>query len=218
MSAKCRAWIVFLFFCFEIGECREVVFDFPLQEKDQTLFEETCLRLARHSIVKGNFIQTKTISKLSRSFVSEGVFLIADQNGIIWNTQKPYPSLMAVSQSKVIQKNSQGEFQIIQVAENAIFREFSKTIQAVFAGDARELYKRFDIYFLPGKTKESRIGLVPKDKMLRDMFTSIEMTIDSVLKTCLLKEKNEDIIFYEFSNHHFPESLKKEEQEVFLAK
>ncbi|MDR1759517.1 MAG: outer membrane lipoprotein carrier protein LolA [Fibrobacter sp.] len=199
------------------------VFRMPLNEEDKPLFEEVCLQLAKYPIVKGNFKQKKVITKLSRTFESEGVFLISEQDGILWDTQKPFPLLLAVTDSKVVQKTPQGKYQVIHTADNAVFREFAKTIQAVFSGKPAELYGRFDIYFFSqpphkkGVLPGSHIGLIPKDKTLRDLFAFIYIRVDSVLADCILKESNGDQIVYQFSGHQFPERLTKEEQEAFLA-
>ncbi len=200
------------------------VFRAPLQEKDKPLFEEVCLQLAKHPVVKGHFKQEKIITKLSRTFESEGTFLISEEHGILWNTQKPFPLSLAVTDSKVIQKNAQGKYQVIHTADNAVFREFAKTIQAVFSGKPAELYKRFDIYFISqpphrkGPPPGSHIGFIPKDKTLRDLFSFIYIRVDSVLVNCVLEEANRDRIVYRFSDHQFPEHLTKEELEAFLGK
>ena len=164
--------------------------------------DEICSRLTAHSVTTGDFAQEKTAKALKRPLKSFGKFRI-DENGIIWDTQKPFKSKMIVSKTKITQISADGKETSIDAGENQVFAEVADTISAVFSGDKAALEAKFSVEV--GEEGESwRMKLTPKDKTIQSAITSIEMMgkiegreADSVLVT----QASGDTIRYIFTNH-----------------
>ena len=190
------------------------VYDFPLNAENRPVLEKSFSILAAHKVTRGNFKQTKTITRISRTFISEGTFVIADGNGIIWDTQKPFPSTLVITSDKIVQKTPQGKNSTLDASDNAAFREFSNTIQAVFSGKPSELYSQFNIFFSV-QGNQWKLGLIPKEDVVRSMVSSIELHGDFTLNSVLIKDGNQDLTQYEFSAHKYSEDLEPKEKDVF---
>ncbi|MDE5898266.1 MAG: hypothetical protein K2H09_03250, partial [Treponemataceae bacterium] len=65
-------------------------------------FDSVCENLAKHPNMTGNFTQVKTISAANRSLKSSGTFIFSLE-GIMWKTERPFPSVLAVGLTSVIQ-------------------------------------------------------------------------------------------------------------------
>jgi len=71
--------------------------------------------------INGQFRLTKHVAKISKEFVSQGNFSVSKKDGIIWETEKPFPDLNVFHIEK---------------------------LQEYFSGDFEELQKKFDLKLL----------------------------------------------------------------------
>jgi outer membrane lipoprotein-sorting protein len=152
----------------------------------------------------GNFKQTRTIKKLNREFVSTGSFAIDRDAGILWDTQKPFASVMLVGDNSIVQWDAARDVKkTMSAKDNPVFAEFSKTIQSVFSGKFDELERNFKIYF-EKKGDVFSIGLVPKEKAVANVIGSIVLEGRSELEKVTIVDGEENPVVYEFTQHrHF---------------
>ncbi len=177
-------------------------------------FSDVCSKIAERKVTKGSFVQTKSIKKLNREVVSRGTFIIADGEGIFWNTEKPFPSKMAVTKSAVIQTSASGKKSVMKSSGNQTFEEFSEILSSVFDGNYENLEKNFEINFSRNGQIWSAV-LVPKSDVLKKFTKNIEMAGDSALKSVILNENTGDFLKYEFSNQVYEDSLTADEKALF---
>lgn len=184
--------------------------------------DSVCESLSSNPIMKGDFVQEKTIFALNRTLKSSGVFIFCDE-GIVWKTEKPFPSVMAVSLDKVIQTRADGTKTFMDASQNQIFLSISKSLSAMFSGDKKTLLENFNVDFKNpdelGPENQWMIFLSPKDESVRAFLKSIQVSgkmnqIDEVL----IEESSKDTIKYIFSNQTFPERLTQDEKNYFAFK
>ena len=90
---KNKILFICLFFIFSpVLWAEEDVFRHPLVPETRAAFIATNANLAENPIVKGNFVQEKYLSSFNRSLMSSGNFLIASEQGMVWETLQPFPS------------------------------------------------------------------------------------------------------------------------------
>ncbi|MDR2211841.1 MAG: outer membrane lipoprotein carrier protein LolA [Spirochaetaceae bacterium] len=189
------------------------VFTHPLNEETLPRFNRICTAMAAHRIMRGRFVQTKTLNRLGRSLVSHGSFAVDVDRGILWDTRSPYPSVMAVGRDFLVQ-SSGGRTTRLETGDNAAFVRISETMGAVFTGDAKKLTGNFEVFF----TEQGggwKLGLVPKDNAIRSFAKAIVMSGDSAVKRVTLYEQNGDTVLYELSDHSYPPSLNTDERAYF---
>jgi outer membrane lipoprotein-sorting protein len=195
-------------------QATEDFFRFPLNAETRPRFEEVCRAFAGNPVVSGVFTQTKTISRLNRSLVSEGNFIIASGTGMIWDTRKPFPSIMAIGRDFIIQSTPSGTRTRLDAVGNETFLRFSDTISAVFSGDSRKLIDNFEIYFNPDGSSWT-LGLLPKEKAIQNFAVCITMAGDAVIRRITLYEQNGDLVTYELADHKFSGGLSPSEKALF---
>ena len=123
------------------------VFDHPLSKENQPTFQKVRQTIAAHNLQKGDFSQIKHIGKFNRNLTSSGAFVISKDDGIMWQTKKPFPSTMIVTKSSVVQITASGKKSLLQAGSNATFESFAKIISSVFQGGDDLNEKNFDLYF-----------------------------------------------------------------------
>lgn len=223
--------IAMFFFCFGFSAfCAETGFSSEIN------LDSVCRSLSSNPIMKGDFVQEKTISALNRTLKSYGVFIFSDE-GIVWKTEKPFPSVMAVSLDKVVQTRADGTKTFMDASQNQIFLSISKSLSAMFSGNKNALIENFNVDFKnQNETNEWTIFLTPKDESVSEILKSIQVSgkmNESRVKTesenpaenqktqideIFMTESSQDTIKYIFSNQTYPEGLTQDEKNYFAFK
>ena len=147
----------------------------------------------------GDFTQTKTVAGSNRAFVSTGKVLIAAGHGIVWYTEKPYASMLAVGKDVLIQKIRDGAPTHLDMAQNPIYTQIATTLECVFSADFSAMGDMFRTY-LSGDAKAWSLRLIPKSKTVSSFMESIELSGSDTFEYLKLYETTGDAIAYAFSN------------------
>ena len=150
-------------------------------------------------IMAGLFKQTKTVAGSPRSFVSTGSILIKTGMGIVWVTEKPYPSILVVGRDVLIQKIRDGAPTHLDMAQNPVYAQIATTLECVFSADFTQMSETFRTY-LSGDEKGWSLKLIPKSKTVASFMESIEMAGSDTFEYLKLYETTGDAIAYEFSD------------------
>ena len=208
-----RFFLTTIFLCSLLAASADV-FDHPLSPASEKTFSAVCATLSAHDIQKGDFTQTKYVSKLNRNLVSSGAYLIARQDGMVWQTKKPFPSTMTVTKSAVIQTAASGKKSVLVSGSNPTFESFSAIISSVFAGGDGLNAQNFAIYF-EGTETDWTAGLVPQDSAVRAVAKQFVLQGGTSLRTVTMYEPSGDFVRYEFANQSFPATLTADEKALF---
>jgi hypothetical protein len=200
------------------------IFNHPLDGDTRSRFDGVCADLAKNPVIKGGFEQTKTISRLNRSLVSRGDFIIAAELGMVWDTKTPFPSTMTVGRDYIFQSTPSGAKTKLDARGNETFLRLADTINAIFTGNSRLLLENFAVYFA-GAGSSWTIGLIPVEKSVKLFAARILMSGESgggriqtaVIRDITLYEQNGDAISYRLSNHSYPGILSARERSLFVS-
>jgi hypothetical protein len=195
------------------------VFSHPLDAESLPRYSAVCADLARHPVIRGVFGQTKTIRRLNRSLDSSGVFIIAAELGMVWDTRQPFPSVTVVGRDFIIQSTPRGTRSKIDAAGNETFTSLAATISAIFTGNAQSLTENFENYFLDGGGSWT-LGLVPREKAVAVFAERIVLEGDAapgsaLIRSITLHERSGDIVRYVLSGHSFSAGLSDDEKALF---
>ncbi len=184
-------------------------------------FDSVCKNLAKHPNMTGNFSQVKTISAVNRSMKSSGTFIFS-LDGIMWKTEKPFPSTMVVGMTSVKQTLANGKETVIDASSNQIFTSISTTLSAMFSGNAAVLQNNFDVDFSCSGSDWTAV-LSPKDSMVKKILTSLKIggkttENSSDLNSIVMAEATGDTITYSFTNQKYPKELTTDEKSYFSSK
>jgi len=193
---------------------QEAIFRHPLGPETTDAFKTTCSRLAAHSVVRGNFEQEKTLSRLNRSLKSSGNFIIASGLGMLWDTVKPFPSTLALGKDYIIQSRPGGQRTVLSAQGNETFLRMAEVINAVFTGNSQGLTDNFIIYY-SSSAAGWEMGLGPRDTSIGAFADKIIMKGDTAIKSIFIYEQNGDTVQYLLSNHNYPAELNVNEKALF---
>lgn len=184
-------------------------------------FDSVCKNLSERPNMTGNFSQVKTISAVGRSMKSSGTFIFS-LDGIMWKTEKPFPSTMVVGMTSVKQTLANGKETVVDASSNQIFTSISTTLNAMFSGNSEVLQNNFDVDF-SFSGSDWKAVLLPKDNMVKKILQSLSISGKAAsdyadLNTIVMSEANGDSITYNFTNQKYPKELTADEKAYFSSK
>jgi len=192
----------------------EDVFCHPLRSQTSSIFNETCLNLAKTPIIKGKFTLEKYLYRFDRSLISSGDFIISAEQGMVWETLQPFPSTMILGKDFIFQSRPDGRKSVLSAQGNETFTQMADVISSVFTGKSQGLLENFEVYF-NGSISSWNMGLLPRDSIFSSFVTKITMSGGSAIQSIRLFEKSSDIITYTLSNHIYPAGLNDYEKAFF---
>lgn len=192
-----------------------------LANAQSATFETVCARLAAHPNTVGDFTQARTLGTANRVLNSSGTFIFS-LDGIMWKTERPFPSSLVVGMTSVIQTTPDGRQTVIDASSNQIFTSISTTLQAVFSGDAARLYENFSVDF-SASGENWNATLTPKDRTVQAVMRSLALggtntARQAELNSIVMTDANGDTITYVFSNQRYPQELSADEKAALTAK
>ena len=196
---------------------------FSLSAEGLTL-EGVCKSLASHPNTTGSFTQTKTLQTNGRKLTSTGKFIFCPL-GILWQTEKPFPSSLILTEDAMIQIAANGKKSVMSGKDNQIFANISGTLSSVFSGNAEELKKNFNCKFEEGADGGWKVYLTPKDSTIASVMKALLLsgswdsgsTGGAVLTSLEMTEMSDNTILYEFANQKYPKELSADEKENFVT-
>ncbi len=176
------------------------VFNHPVNKKTKHELEKSLAKVMNYEVASGDFKQTKSIKKNNRKFISTGTFLISKKNGIVWKTQKPIFSELALNNGGVFERDSSGQSHMLLTKDNPMFADFSNNIQALFSGKISELEKNFNVYYQK-QPCGFKMGLVPREGIVRMVVANIVIEACKNIDRVLLTDAENSLTLFEFLNY-----------------
>lgn len=186
------------------------------------MFDSVCQGLMSHNVTSGDFTQVKRSSAVKRELKSSGEYIFSNR-GIVWNTKRPFSSILAVTDSLIIQTLPDGTSSVINGSDNQVFANIAGTLSSLFSGNRDSLERNFNVKFLSTSSSWKMI-LSPKDSTIASALQSIVLTGTSVsqlqtsLDSMLIEEVSGDSVYYAFRNQTYKEELSDAEKAFFTAK
>ena len=195
--------------------CILFLMSFGLSDQTQTL-ESVCKNLAAHPNTTGDFTQIKTLQTNGRKLTSTGKFIFSQQ-GILWQTEKPFPSSLILTKDAMVQIAANGKKSVMSGKDNQIFANISETLSSVFSGNVDTLKKNFECELIQEADSSWKILLTPKDSTIASVMKSMVLAgTGADLSSLEMAEMSENTIRYEFKNQKYPEELSADEKQIFV--
>ena len=200
MLLKRNICVLLLCVIYGCGVAMADVFDHPVNKKSKPELEKALAKVMNYEVASGDFKQTKSIKKRNRKFVSTGTFLISKKTGIVWKTQKPIFSELALNNAGVFERDSSGQSHMLLTKDNPMFADFSNNIQALFSGKISQLEKNFNVYY----EKQScgfKMGLVPREGIVRMVIANVVIEACKNIDKVIITDAEESPVMLEFLNY-----------------
>lgn len=170
-------------------------------------------QLAKIEVLRGEFVQEKFLRGLDAPLTSKGNFVLAKQQGLLWNLQAPLVRSYRITATGIaLRVADQWQLQTKQDAANRQSRLFL----AVLAGDQQGLEEDFS-FALSGDEHGWQLVLTPKALLLQQIFTQIVIKGADYVRSIELHETQGDRTLMRMENVEQYRMLKADEKQAFSS-
>ena len=175
--------------------------------------QDLAQQLAKIEVLRGEFVQEKFLRGLDAPLTSKGNFILAKQQGLLWNLQAPLVRSYRITATGIaLRVADQWQLQTKQDAANRQSRLFL----AVLAGDQQGLEEDFN-FALSGDEHDWQLVLTPKALLLQQIFTQIVIKGAAYVHSIELHETQGDRTLMRMENVEQYRMLKADEKQAFSS-
>ena len=165
-------------------------------------------RLNLQLYTRGQFVQLRHLQVLKKPLLSQGQFIFSPTQGLVWQQQRPFNTLMVLKDQQLIQQNSQGKIQHFSAGANGnpIAQQLPRLLQAIMAGDIAALSADFNLFMpatqlatQPETQPENRswqLGLQAKDPQVQSSMGNITLSGDTLIRSLVMTSNQADVRDY----------------------
>lgn len=155
-------------------------------------------RVARPELLRGQFAQNKQVEGFRQPLRSSGQFVLARGRGVLWQTERPFPSRLTVTPNRITAESGGRERRVDAATEPAL-RAINRVLFDLLAGEIARLADDFEITIGKRDASGWQLALTPRPGPFAQVFASIELEGDRQVSRVLLAEHNGDRTEIRFS-------------------
>lgn len=150
-------------------------------------------RIEPASVLRGDFVQEKSLPGFQHPLRSRGRFLLAREHGVIWDTQAPFASELVIG-ARGLSIDGQREVG----AEVPALARIHRLLIAAIAGDIDALAAEFEITAEPSDSSWT-LRLRPRDAATASVLSAIELQGQSTVDRVRLSDADGVVTNIQFS-------------------
>lgn len=148
-------------------------------------------RLAKHTVLCGEFTQSKRLKALTRPLDSSGRLAFIAGQGVLWEVLEPFPARVVIKNNALIKWDDDGSVRRVEFSHSPLFNALSRVFQAVFSGDVEALRTSFRI--TPEQTPSGwHLILKPLDSRLSAIVESVRVSGNRFIDELEIAERRGD--------------------------
>ncbi|WP_342381266.1 outer membrane lipoprotein carrier protein LolA [Myxococcus stipitatus] len=160
----------------------------------QDVVTQVRARLADVPLLRGDFEQKKTVSGFKKPLVSRGVFLLAREQGVLWDTKTPFASTLTLTRKSLSAQQSSGAAAYhLDASKEPGLAAVNEVMFALLSGDVAALSKRFRVEGALEGAEGWKLTLTPTDAGLARVFRVIHLEGDKYVRQVRLEEARGDV-------------------------
>jgi len=180
--------------------------------------DELQQRFTEQPVIRAHFAQTRVIKDLPQPLRSQGEMLIARDKGLLWDQKAPFPMMLMLDDSRMVQVVNNQPAQVITAENNPQMFQFNHLLRALFQADRHVLEQNFRIEFHDKGEGHWTLSLTPVTTPLDKIFASIDLAGQTYLESIQLNDKQGDRTDIALSQHRLtPATLTDDERQRFAA-
>ncbi|MDC0729013.1 outer membrane lipoprotein carrier protein LolA [Phytobacter diazotrophicus] len=180
--------------------------------------DELQQRFTAQPVIRAHFAQTRVIKDLPQPLRSQGEMLIARDKGLLWDQKAPFPMMLMLDDSRMVQVVNNQPAQVITAENNPQMFQFNHLLRALFQADRHVLEQNFRIEFHDKGEGRWTLSLTPVTTPLDKIFASIDLAGQTYLESIQLNDKQGDRTDIALSQHRLtPATLTDDERQRFAA-
>lgn len=177
--------------------------------------EQLQQQLTTQKILRGDFSQSKTLQMFNQPLLSDGFFLLSQQQGLIWQQNNPFPVALVLGKDKLRQQFDGQDAEVIDAQDNPMAFYFSHLFLSLFKGDLSALESQFSMSLTEIKKGHWQLHLLPKQSPLNKVFKYINIEGAHQIQKLTLIELNDDSSVINFTNVKPQTELNQQDKDAF---
>lgn len=169
--------------------------------------QELQAQLSEPAVIRGEFTQEKHLRALPQPLVSQGRFVLARDQGLLWLLRQPIQQDYRITDAGVARRNADGWHMTDQQRAAA---QHNRLFLAVLRGDSSALARDFDLQ-LSGTAERWQLALTPRAALLRQIFTQILISGGATPDRIELYEAQGDSTLLTLKNSQVDDQLSADE-------
>jgi outer membrane lipoprotein-sorting protein len=180
--------------------------------------EELQQRFSQVPVLRADFSQQRTISGMAQPLNSSGNLLIAQQQGLWWQQEKPFSLTLLLTEKRMVQIMAGQEPQVVTADNNPQMFQFNSLLSALFHADRKVLEENFALDFTDQGKGAWKLVLTPKVSPLNRLFRSITLNGETFLNNIDINDMQGDATHIRFFNQKTtPATLNDAEKRHFAS-
>lgn len=174
---------------------------------------ELIVQLQKPTTIQGEFTQQRFLNALPKPITTSGTFILNNapaHNGLLWQMEKPFKSTVRVSPKGIMQWHNQ---QWVENARTGQSQQVSLFL-GLLSGNISALEQQFSVQ-LSGSNTDWTLTLTPKSLLMKQIFNTIILTGDRLVKTIELTEKQGDRTLITLQNNQLNQPLSAFAEQAF---
>ena len=180
--------------------------------------EELQQRFSQVPVLRADFAQQRTISGMAQPLNSSGNLLIAQQQKLWWQQEKPFSLTLLLTEKRMVQIMAGQEPQVVTADNNPQMFQFNSLLSALFHADRKVLEENFALDFKDLGKGAWKLVLTPKVSPLNRLFRSITLNGETFLNNIDINDMQGDATHIRFFNQKTtPATLTDAEKRHFAS-
>ncbi|KFB99304.1 putative transmembrane protein [Trabulsiella guamensis ATCC 49490] len=180
--------------------------------------DELQQRFTEQPVIRAHFAQTRTIKDMPQPLRSQGQMLIARDTGLLWDQTSPFPMMLMLDDTRMVQRINGQSPQVITAENNPQMFQFNHLLRALFQADRKVLEQNFQVDFQDKGDGRWTLRLTPITTPLDKIFATIDLAGKTYLEAIQLNDKQGDRTHIILSQHQLtPAQLTDDERQRFAA-
>lgn len=174
-------------------------------------------------VLRGHFTQERSLQGFQAPLKSEGSFVVAAGQGLIWKVEKPFPTVTVITPAGLVQ-NAQGtETLRLPAARIPFIAHFYDMLSGTMTGDLSGLKQQFDVQ-VTGTPAAWSLQLTPKsasgataDAAQNMPIQRLDLTGNKYVESVDIHRQNGDHDLLTFADQHVETQPLAKDEQALLA-
>lgn len=179
-------------------------------------FSRIGAQIARHTVIRADFVQNKQMAALKRPVVISGHLVLSRRHGLLWHIEKPYRVSYIISEERIVEFSAAGARRERGAREVPGLTQISRVFRAMLEANTQRLRETFDVD-VQGDQEKWEIVLKPNQAQLAQFMSSLQLSGGHFVQSIRIYETSGDTTQIKFNNSRGSSEESQAELQFFGA-
>ncbi len=170
-------------------------------------------RIQPAAVLRGEFVQERTLAGFARPLRSSGRFVAARGRGVLWVTLAPFPGELVITEDAIRERVDGSESVVVDASREPALQQVNRVLLALLQGDLATLAEQFNVAG-EDSPKRWQLLLTPRGQVA-ELIGRIELSGDTQVESVVIHERNGDASRIAFSGLRTAQALSPEDSARF---